>query len=269
MDNNEQSLSVCVLTPSIGKETLSKAIKSVDQQTYRNRRHLIVADGFSVWDRILSIVGANKGKETKIDASLLYDNVGANGFYGHRVYASFPHLINDDLIFFLDEDNWYEHNHIAEAVKIFNIDPGINFVYSLRNIISSDGKHSLEDNCEALGKYPAWVTDIQPPGTPQTFLVDTSTYAFRTSFLINVCQLWHFGWGGDRRFFQAMMSVPEIKFTCTGEYTLNYRLDGNPGSVNLDFFKQGNLAMSKKYGWNTPLPWAKNRKGADLVAPKA
>jgi hypothetical protein len=43
------------------------------------------------------------------------------------------------------------------------------------------------------------------------------------------------------------------KFDCSGEYTVNYRLAGNEGSVKKDFFVQGNEVMEARYG--KKLPW--------------
>ena len=43
------------------------------------------------------------------------------------------------------------------------------------------------------------------------------------------------------------------KFECTGDYTVNYRLDGNPGSVTKEFFEHGNSLMTQQY--NGEFPW--------------
>jgi hypothetical protein len=63
---------------------------------------------------------------------------------------------------------------------------------------------------------------------------------------------WYGGWGWDRQFYAAMQHhFP--KFRTTGLHTLCYRLDGNPNSVNAEFFVHGNAEMQKKYG--TTFPW--------------
>jgi hypothetical protein len=43
------------------------------------------------------------------------------------------------------------------------------------------------------------------------------------------------------------------KFDCTGEYTTCYRVDGGKGSVNAEFFENGNKVMNEKY--NGSYPW--------------
>ena len=45
------------------------------------------------------------------------------------------------------------------------------------------------------------------------------------------------------------------RFDCTGEYTVNYRVNGNPGSVTAEFFENGNEIMNKRY--NGEFPWRK------------
>jgi hypothetical protein len=55
-------------------------------------------------------------------------------------------------------------------------------------------------------------------------------------------------------FFQALaQNFP--RFHCTSNYSVNYRVDGNPGSVNAEFFKHGNQVMNERY--NGVFPWIK------------
>ena len=109
---------VTVITPTIGLPKLLRALYSVQNQTYKHHQHLIVADGPEAWENVKN----NKLMMFNIEnngvaVNVLHENVGKNGFYGHRVYAAFPHLVNSDYIFLLDEDNWYEPDHIETLVK--------------------------------------------------------------------------------------------------------------------------------------------------------
>jgi hypothetical protein len=90
-----------------------------------------------------------------------------------------------------------------------------------------------------LGRWPAWVND-------QAFLVDTSCYCIKTDVAARIGHAWHGKWGQDRVFL-ANIKHFFPNWCCTGRATLNYRLDGNPGSVTKEFFVQGNSAMSLKY----------------------
>ena len=235
--------SVTVITPTIASPKLNDAIKSVREQTYKNITHLIVSDGPEYMNTIaFDMVERNDNALVACTP----ENTGKNGFYGHRIYAAYPHLINSDYIFFLDEDNWYEPDHVESLVRVLN--DGNDFAVSLRKIYQPDKTYVCDDNCEALGKWPIYFTHNDPQ-----YLADTSSFAFRTRFLQQTCHLWHSGWGGDRRYFYAVMQ--HVKWDTNYKHTLCYRLDGNPGSVNADFFIKGNAEQLKHY--NGELPWLK------------
>jgi glycosyltransferase involved in cell wall biosynthesis len=243
--------SVTVVTPTVGSDTLADAVKSVLEQTYESTQHLIVTDGAEYTHKVNKLLLEKTGfVRHKMKALFLGDNVGADGYYGHRVYAAIGHLVNTDYVMFLDEDNWFDPNHVETMVKTLESEPNLDFAYSLRKIYSKDKSESMEDNCESLGNWPVWVSLL--PGQQKSYLVDTSSYIFKRQFLINFGHIWHWKWGADRRFFQACEEI-EAKYKCSNEHTLCYRLDGNPGSVNMDFFKQGNAFMLSHYG--DKLPW--------------
>lgn len=244
--------SVTVITPTIGSEKLFDAMESVSRQTYKNIKHLIVIDGHDYADKARKTTS----RYPQSHVMQLPYNTGANGFYGHRVYAGVPHLINTDYIAFLDEDNWYEPEHIASLVETIeedvidaSIDSGkkrdFQFAYSLRKIYSPDKRYLTDDNCESLGKWPIFFTHDNPQ-----YLVDTSSYLFKREFLIQSGHVWHHGWGGDRRYYNA---VRTFDHNCSGKHTMCYRLDGNQNSVTEEFFIQGNQIQSQKY--NNKFPW--------------
>jgi glycosyltransferase involved in cell wall biosynthesis len=234
---------VTVLTPSIGSPKLADAIQSVSDQTYSKVKHLVVVDGQKYIPDFVSVLNT---VSAEVEIVHLAENTGANGFYGHRIYAAFPHLINSDYIFFLDEDNWYEPNHVETLVKVLQNNNA--FAHSLRNIYDENKNFLVKDDCESLGKWPIWFTHDQPQ-----YLVDTSSFAFSCEFLIQTSHLWHSGWGGDRRYLAAVKD--HCNWNTSGLYTLNYRLDGNPNSVGEDFFIEGNAKQKERYG--ETLPWTK------------
>lgn len=238
--------SVAVIVPTVGSDKLEKALQSIQSQTYGNLTTILVADGVSVNAAEYIYRHLDDSSYLKeLQVIWLPYNTGGDGYYGHRIYASIPHLLNHDFITFLDEDNWYEPDHIETIIETFKKNPEAQFVHSLRNICGEGTEFICQDNCESLGSYPVWWNETE-------HLVDTSTYAFRRDFIHSTCGLWHSKWGGDRKFFY---SVRETPFACTGKHTLNYRLDGNPNSVKKDFFLDGNLMMNRKY--NGAFPWLK------------
>ena len=243
--------SVIVVTPTIGSPKLADAIRSVQQQTYSNIKHLIVIDGAEYFNNAMKNIPVTFDYEDRscdnIIVTTLPFNTGKDGFYGHRIYAGIPHLLNSDYIFFLDEDNWYEPDHVKTLVEVLDRDN--DFAYSLRKIFNPDKSYVADDNCEALGKWPIYFTHNKPQ-----YLVDTSSFAFNRKFLQQTCHLWHSGWGGDRRYlYSALAQNP--KWDTNYKHTLCYRLDGNPGSVDANFFIEGNKRQLEHY--NNNLPWIK------------
>lgn len=237
---------VCVITPSIGKDGLTRAVESVTNQTYKNVHHLIVADGAEYYQSVLSKIPI-QFTEHAASVTITPTNTGADGMYGHRIYAAYPHLVNADYILFLDDDNWWDENHVETLVNLCE-QQNLDFTHSLRKVYVGD-KYLADDCCEAIGRWPiAWFDATQ-------HLVDTSSYCFRRNWLIHMSQLWHYGWGGDRRFF--MMVKDQAKYDTNGLHTLNYTLPDMDKAYggDYDIFERGNKLMKQKY--NGVFPWQK------------
>lgn len=238
--------SVTVITPTIGSSKLKDAVESVQKQTYGNLSHLIVVDGPDYFNSAVDNIPF--GLDANITMLPLPYNTGANGFNGQRIYASIPHLVNSDYVFFLDEDNWYEPDHVATLVETIEKNK-LDWAYSLRKIFTHDKKYITDDNCESLGKWPIYFTHDNPQ-----YLIDTSAFAFKREFIQATCHRWHSGaWGEDRRYFYSIMR--QSFWDTNYKHTLCYRVDNNPQSVNGDFFIEGNTKQLEYYKGN--LPWLK------------
>ena len=247
-------LSILVITPTTGSPELVDAIKSVQNQTNKIVEHLLVVDGVRFSDRVdntLHDAGIKtNGKLRRIDLPF---NTGSGGFYGHRIMAGFGHLINHDYVLFLDQDNWFEPDHVDSFINIIE-SKKLDWAYSLRQIFDKDKNYVTADNCESLGRWPAWVNE-------NAYLIDTSSYCFKTSFYRQVCHLWDYGWGGDRRFYTILKDhIKHDNYACTGKYTLNYRLGGNDGSVQAGFFIDGNSKQAEIYPGG--YPWNQHTNNA-------
>ena len=109
---------VTIITPTIGSPKLIDAVNSVSKQTYGNIKHLIVVDGREYAAPVFEQLGQPDRQGTKV--VITPENTGKTGgnFYGHRIYAAYPHLLNSDYILFLDEDNWYEPDHVESLVSL-------------------------------------------------------------------------------------------------------------------------------------------------------
>lgn len=236
-----------VITPTTGAPELAQAHNSVINQSFPDVDHLIISDGQQFVEntnKVLKEAGAESGK--RLFRCDLPFNTGGGGFYGHRVMAAFSHLINYDYILFLDQDNWLDQDHVSSLVEE-NERFSFDWSYSLRKIHDKDGNYLCEDNCESLGRWPVWVNS-------DAYLIDSSSYCFKTAFIRKVGHLWDHGWGADRRFYTLIRDELKHKnYGCTGKHTMNYRLGGNEGSVTGDFFVKGNETMTAKYG--DKFPW--------------
>lgn len=233
--------SVTVVIPTTGAETLDRAIQSVLTQNHKDIKCWVVIDGPQFASQARKITDNYK---SKIEVLELVENTGSNNFYGHRIYAATGFLFNTDYIAYLDQDNWFASDHI-ESMLTYIEQSGNDWCYSLRKIYDKDGNFVTDDNCESLGKWPVWVNE-------QSHLVDTSCYCIKREVIVRISGLWYGNWGGDRVFY-ANLAHHFPKFGCTGKHTVNYGLDGNPGSVTAEFFMQGNAAMLSKYP--NGFPW--------------
>jgi len=235
-------MTATVIIPTTGTPELRKAIESVLNQTYPTTCY-VVCDGDQYTGRTKVIVDDYLSNKN-LKLCILPINVGANGFYGHRVYASFTHLIDTEYVLYLDQDCWFDENHVQTCVDTIN-SKNLDWSYSLRKIVDKDGLYICNDDCESLGKWKCF---------QDYHHIDTNNYCIKTSVAIRLASAWHGGWGQDRVFFNAL-STHFKKFDCTGKYTTNYRLAGNDGSVKDTFFEFGNNVMNERF--KGKLPWIK------------
>ena len=227
---------VMVITPTTGKKEVYKAIESVTDQTIEVE-HLVVFDGTRAESDFFMLEDGMHGCPTFM---MLPENVGGKGWYGHRVYAAMPLMVNADYILFLDEDNWFEPNHVETMIaKIKSKD--LMWSYSLRRICDEEGNYICDDDCESLGRVPTFYDHTLN-------FVDTNCYCFRRDYLVHVAHHFYGQWGQDRPFYKAV-STALPAFGCTGEATVNYRAPARLHAM----FKEGNEKMITAY--KQPLPW--------------
>ena len=231
-------MSAVAIIATTGAPSLRRAVESVLAQTVRTSA-CVVCDG-------PQFEPATRAALAGLDAALcvLPRNVGADGFYGHRIYAAFAHLVDEQHVLFLDQDNFFAPDHVAQCTDLIAA-RRLHWCYALRNVCGADGAFLLRDDCESLGKWPAFT---------KAHLIDTSAYCIRREVLLQSAHVWHGKWGQDRVFAQVMMQNFKA-FDCTGRYSVQYCLGGNEGSVTREFFEQGNAQMLQRY--KRGFPWAK------------
>lgn len=234
-------MKIVVITPTTGKDTLLKAVESVQAQTIPTE-HLIVADGKEAAKQTEKL--NYDINWTGVSTMKLPENTGRhNGLLwnGHRIYAGVSFLVNADYVLFLDEDNWFEPNHVESMVKYIQ-DNNLDWCYSLRKIYNEAGEFECLDDCESLGKYPTFYDHTLK-------FVDTNCYCVKGDLLPYASPHFYLPAIGDRTFYTALAETFP-KFDCTGEYTLNYT--ARPDLIKM--FKHGNEIVEKAYG---TLPWRK------------
>jgi glycosyltransferase involved in cell wall biosynthesis len=231
--------SALIVIPTTGSSTLEDAVCSAVSQTYRNTEVWVIIDGPKFKNSAESVLV----KYPTVKTMVLPANTGSNGWYGHRIYAAVSYLFDHDYILYLDQDNWFEPHHVETMVECCEKN-NWQWCHGLRKIHDARGRYICDDDCESLGRWPIYISD-------QHHLVDTSTYCIRKDIIVNLATAWYSGWGGDRRFY-SIISHHVQNFGCTGKATVCYRLDGNPNSVNADFFLQGNQIMQQRYPGEFP-----------------
>ena len=229
-----------VITPTTGGDNLFKAIESVQNQAYKDVLQFVIVDGVEYESKVFTIAKCFNPEKYRIVT--LPFNTGKNGINGHRIYASIPLLLNSQYIMFLDEDNWWDSDHVSTLIELIETDK-LDWAYSMRKIFTQGGEFVANDNCENIGPYPSFSQWLN--------LVDTNCYAFKRSTIAQTAHYWYHPLRADRYFYKHLAELfPNYK--STGQYTVNYRLnDSRPPTP--DYFLRGNQFMMDKYNYR--LPW--------------
>ena len=239
-------MSAVVITPTRGIPELAQAMDSTEGQPCE---HWIVIDGAEHAEKAAALIWAKQYTNKKI--ILLPENTGTPNnhwskkdgvkFFGNRVYAGISNLVNAEHVLFLDEDNWYEPNHVETMLEMIK-QRDHEWAYSLRKCVNLAGEFICNDDCDSLGIFASW-RNIN--------LVDMNCYCFKTEFLmkINTTLQTDYYWT-DRLLSRVAVSTAKDfdSYGCTGLYTVNYRV--RPDAEI--FFKQGNEFMQQLYNGNFP-----------------
>ena len=240
--------SFAVITPTIGTEYLRKCIESLADQ---DCEHYLFVDGIKHLSAVQDILHSGPSpSHARLHTNIIAKNIG-KGWYGHRVYSAASFLVNEDVLCYMDEDNWAEPNYIQEFQEVFN-DPKYQWAYTLRRIAAPDGKVIGPDNCESLGHWPVSFSG----GT--RFHIDTGCFAIPRELAVKVGHNWYGQWGADRQFFAAVKAqAPE--FGCTMKHTLNYRLGSETSRATTEMFLHGDKLSQQAYIGERDYPWHEQR----------
>ena len=229
-----------VVTVTNGKRPweLANCVASIKAQTYPCQHYILCDEDFNKFAEL---------KRLYPEVLLCYWDaaIGGKDLEGRRWLAAAPHLVNEDVTFFCNDDDWYEANHVQTIME--KINSGYDWAYSFRKIYDKEGTFLFDDNCEALGEvHPVWVNNDH-------YFVDWCMWGMKTECLKQICAIFsNKGWGIDRVFYDnAKRIFPN--FIATGLHTFCFRLGGNEYSVQREFFERGNAEILSRF--NGKLPW--------------
>lgn len=106
-------------------------------------------EGLAQWhtDTLLAMASGSKGRFTY---QILKNNVGAGGWYGHRIYSAFSLLCSTTYVAFLDDDCTLEADWYQSMIAGFEFNPRAFAVTCRRNIVYK-GERIGVDNNESIG----------------------------------------------------------------------------------------------------------------------
>lgn len=228
---------VAVVTASCGRIELRRAIESVRRQTYPCV-HYVFFDGVEgdvVSDDVLRVCE-------------LPVRTGINGMYGGGVYAASAFLVTERMMCWLDDDNWFDDDHVERLVEAKG---DREVACSLRKLVLPGGEFFGLDNCESIGTYGE--------------LIDTNCYLMDRELAVRIAPLWYKTATHERvgnihvgdRYIHFFLKSTKVEIGESGKYTVNYRLGSNK-DVSRDlrrFFIEGNARMHLQYGG--VFPWVK------------
>lgn len=245
---------VTVVTPTTGDPCVLRAIKSVADQSYKPVQHLVVVDNPEAPAEIKSAI-----RQHNVDVIELPYATGKDRFVGHRIYGASAFLGKGDFFCFLDEDNWFDTDHIASLIEI--VRQGFAWAFSLRKIVDLEGNFICNDDCESLGKWPTVLGE-------NDYLIDVNCYLLPRMAAVASSPVWY------RRFrepnvldadraLRSLLLAQNFNFESSYRYSVNYRAGNTELSVRKEFFLRGNERMLQKFQGS--LPW-KNRNIAPSIA---
>ena len=245
------SASAVVIIATIGKETLRRSILSVLNQTHLDTTCVVVVDGDKFAAPANKVLNEFKDN-ARVLTYQLRQNTGANGYVCHRIYGAMPLLVNQDYVFYLDDDNWYDPEHVSNnviACETQNLD----WCFSLRKIFLEDGTFLCNDECESIGYWPVWYNGV-------THHIDTNCYCLKRQTAINLAPMWHKSRLDGKKVLKSADTIiceyliqHQTRSSLIPIPSVNYNLGSWELSPQKEFFTVGNVKLLERH--NNQLPW--------------
>ncbi len=246
----ESLMKIAVITPTIGGPFLEECIRSVQAQVLPNITHYVVVDGPQYAAAVARVTDAYKHGAVPVVPLVLPENTGANGWNGHRIYGSFPYLVNATHVAYLDDDNTVDPHHVQNLARAVVKGGEGYWAHSLRRIVDASGAFVCCDNCESLGGISHTIC------AKDDYLVDTSCYLLPRDLAIAAGPHWNAAFRSgkpeaDREVTKFFLS--SAPHAVVRDYSLSYRVDNTAKSVSADFFRKGNDVYRHDFGAKSDL----------------
>lgn len=246
-------MSITVVTSTIGRPELRQCIESVRAQTFR-AEHLIFVNGSKHWDNATNVQVAMKPTGTFWEQEFrLYSETGDYGAGPSMadVFAASAFLAQSEWICWLDDDNWFDPDHVESLLEHCKRND-LAWAYSLRRFVAKDGTLICDDDWCSLGHYPVLGT--------KEHLVDNSCFFVRRDLARRFALAWTaMPLVADRCFTLALMKSG-VKYGCTGISTVNYRIGTgtaqNPPEYYLEQARRARMEMPDGFPWREPRVFA-------------
>ncbi|WP_165889673.1 glycosyltransferase family 2 protein [Mannheimia granulomatis] len=243
---------VAVITSTVGRIELERAIFSVQNQTYPCK-HYIFVDGEKYHQQAADILN----KFDNLTVTYLPMNTGANGWTNSSINAIAPFLIKEDIVCFLDDDNWFEPNHVETGVNAL-IEHQSGYAYALRKFYDSDGNFICVDTMESIGDYsrgygeplefPFQINETECvmniSGVADNH-IDTNCYFMTAELARFISSAWYSGIHNDRNVY-AKLKEFGVKGACTKAISVNYILDPAKYIGGLNVFFEAPFFFNKE-----------------------
>lgn len=255
---------VAIITPTIARKHLRQCIQSVQAQTYSNIEHFLVVDGLEFQQPVEQMLATIECR-SPVRLQVLPANTGRSRFNGYRICAAYALLAEADYIMFLDDDNWFDCNHVeagVDAITTFDT----KWAFFLRRICDETGRFIMNDDCDSLGFWRRAESYRGPADRLEQryidfyslfpFHIDTNCYILDAPLLRSVAHLLLAHRKGDT--FLANYLVRHVSGACVGVRSVNYRVRPADQIRLCDFFIRGNEPMMSRYG--NEFPWLREQR---------
>lgn len=234
-----------VITSSIGRKELRQCIESVQAQTHPCE-HYVFVNGPRWHESAQEILKDYPG----VHAFYLPEETGETGGGPSMadVFAGAPYLTRSEWIFFLNDDDFYDPNHVETLLSHIKSN-NLKWAYSLRKFVNIDGEFICHDDWNSLGYWPCL-------GDLSSFLVDNSCYVVHRSLATRYGAAWTaLPWISDRCFLMALKES-KAPYGSTGLSTVNYRVGTGTAPADPRLYLQ-NVDLVKRcfpegFPWRRP-----------------